>query len=73
MLNPKKKSSTRDSGDSKFVMGTFRGGRRKSRQVVSRRVVVREVQAPQKTPPHLRQWWRRSMSENVILQKKLSQ
>lgn len=42
-------------GDSKAEMGMFLGGWSMERLEVSRRGVVREVQEPQKTPPHLRQ------------------
>ena len=53
-------SQTREStigemGDSKAEMGIFLGGWRIERLEASRRGVVRDVHAPQKTPPHLRQ------------------
>jgi hypothetical protein len=42
-------------GDSNAEMGIFLGGWRIERLEASRRGVVRDVQGPQKTPPHLRQ------------------
>lgn len=44
-----------EMGDANEVNGTLRGGWRKERLEASRRGVSREVQALQKTPPHLRQ------------------
>ena len=44
-----------EMGDSNWVKGTLRGGRRKTRLEVSSKGVEREEHEAQKMPPHLRQ------------------
>lgn len=66
-------SITGETGDSYTDIGKPLGGCRNSRDEVSRRRVVRDEQASQKTPPHLRQWCLRSNMENLMEQPNLSQ
>lgn len=67
----KQSSHTRETrigedGDSNSAMGTFRGGVMNSRLDVSSSAVKRDAQALQKMPPHLRQCYSRSVSEDVL-------
>jgi hypothetical protein len=67
-----RRTATGDCWDWKCQTETPRGARWKVRSELSRRAVDWEVQAAQKTPPHIRQWWRRSRRVKRTRQGRLS-